>query len=145
VPDLSQRMAVEKLELLDSYADLIVEEEIETDIYKELGKLRSRNGRIPHVVEEFMKRSPSSSSRQESEWSSPERDSDSELSPAQAQLTQYGFGLRPKESPRPGLNDLWPWNPDLSTRYNQDMQREMEEKFMLQLATTLSQRIPIQF
>ena len=37
----------------------------------------------------------------------------------------------------------WIWNNELSTRYNQDMQRETEEKLMLDLTLFLAQRVPV--
>ena len=39
--------------------------------------------------------------------------------------------------------ESWLWNNDLTTRYNQDMQREREEKLMMDLACLLSQRVPL--
>lgn len=41
------------------------------------------------------------------------------------------------------LSDYWSWNPEYTTRYNQDMQREKEEKLMADLETLLAQRVAI--
>lgn len=41
------------------------------------------------------------------------------------------------------MSDFWSWNPEYTTRYNQDMQREREEKLMADLEMLLAQRIAI--
>lgn len=40
-------------------------------------------------------------------------------------------------------SDYWSWNPEYTTRYNQDMQREREEKLMADLEMLLAQRVAI--
>lgn len=85
-----------------------------------------------------MRRSPSAGTVDEvsvDSSSSPEREI--EITSTQGILAQYGFGIKSKELTRVPVNDLWIWNSDLTTRYNQDMQREMEEKCMVKLATQL--------
>jgi len=41
------------------------------------------------------------------------------------------------------MSDFWYWNNDFTTRYNQDMQRESEEKLMSDLELLLSQRVSL--
>lgn len=41
------------------------------------------------------------------------------------------------------LADSWSWNDDFTTRYNQDMQREKEEKLMMDLELLLSQNLSL--
>ncbi|OXA55640.1 hypothetical protein Fcan01_10059, partial [Folsomia candida] len=42
------------------------------------------------------------------------------------------------------VSEFWSWNSDFTTRYNQDMQREKEEKLMSDLELLLSQRVSLE-
>jgi len=50
----------------------------------------------------------------------------------------------PASRATPYLSEFWSWNPEYTTRYNQDMQREREEKLMADLELLLSQRVSLE-
>ncbi|CAG7837862.1 unnamed protein product [Allacma fusca] len=71
-------------------------------------------------------------------------DSDSHESDSDRSSPPIRKSSGPQASENSGrLWESWLWNNDLTTRYNQDMQREREEKLMMDLACLLSQRVPL--